>query len=495
MTSIETERKYTVTAGHALDAVAELAPPYVLGPPRRFELAADYVDTLDLTLARAGYSLRRRVGGADEGWHLKFPRDGDSRIELAAPLSAGRSTALVPRALRTHVEELLRLDALVPVARLVTERTERDVLRGEDSAVVAVLADDHVTSSAIAGRADAWREIEVELVDGSSDDLEAVETQLLGLGLIRSSSSSKVARSLGLERAESAAQRGPLTSGEVLMSYLRSQIGAMQGLEGDVRRDEPDAVHQARVATRKLRSALRSFRRLLDRDITDPFAVQVRWLAEMLGGPRDAEVMRARIMGDLETLRPDQIVGDARHRLAGRLTADHSAAHEVLVHALNSERMAILMESAVQLLRHPPLHPRAARPAAAQLPPLVHRVERQVEQAREAAATEHDEARRLHLLHDVRKKAKAARYAHQVLDAVPDHGSRQMASQWEKVTESLGEFQDTVVVIARLHELADAAAAAGEQTTTEDLLLKREQARGHVALARATKQVDKLTRG
>ncbi len=118
-----------------------------------------------------------------------------------------------------------------------------------------------------------------------------------------------------------------------------------------------------------------------------------------------------------------------------------------------------------------------------------------MEQAREAAATEHDEARRLHLLHDVRKKAKAARYAHQVLDAVPDHGSRQMASQWEKVTESLGEFQDTVVVIARLHELADAAAAAGEQTTTEDLLLKREQARGHVALARATKQVDKLTRG
>ena len=496
MNHIETERKYTVPAEVA---PPELAPPYALGPARRFELVADYVDTLDLTLVRAGYSLRRREGGADEGWHLKFPKADDSRLELAAPLDAGPSPALVPRALRAHVEAVLRLDALVPVARLVTDRTERDILRVADGTVVAVLADDRVSSSALTGPPDAWREVEIELVDGSPADLETLEGHLLAAGLTRSTSGSKVARSLGVdgvdgdEGGERDESTGPLTAGVVAMRHIRRQIGALQGLEGDVRRDVPDAVHKARVATRRLRSSLRTFRDLLGRDITDPFAAEVRWLGEMLGAPRDAEVLRARIVGDLKTLPSDQIVGDVRERLVGRLEADHRSAHEVLVHALNSGRAAALMESAVTILRHPPLRARADRPAQAELRSMAGRVERRVERARAAAAAEHDEAQRLHLLHEVRKKAKAARYAHEALGPVSGSASRAMEKRWEKVTESLGEFQDTVVVIARLHELAGAAAAAGDPTVTYDILLEREHERGQAALAKATKHLDRLT--
>lgn len=503
MKHIETERKYAVVpaaAANTADGMVELASPYALGPARRFDLVADYVDTADLTLIRAGYSLRRREGGADEGWHLKFPRNDDSRIELAAPLSAGRSVARVPRALRVHVEEVLRLDALIPVARLVTDRTERDIRDVENDTVAAVLADDHVTSTAISGLSDAWREIEVELVDGSSADLEAIEAQLLAAGLTRSTSSSKIARALGLERDdggetdEAGEQLGRLTAGEVVMRHIRRQIGVLQGREGDVRRDVPGAVHKARVATRRLRSSLRTFRSLLDSDVTDPFAVEVRWLAEMLGGPRDAEVLRARIIGDLDALSPDQIVGNVRERLGGRLATNHRGAHEVLVHALDSERMAVLMESAALILRHPPLSPCAALPAREELGWLIEKAERRVELARAAAADEHEETRRLHLLHEVRKKAKAARYAHEALDAIPGSGSPPMTERWERITESLGEFQDTVVVRAWLSEMAEAAAAAGDPTTTHDLLLRSEHERGHLALVKATEQLDELTK-
>ena len=55
--------------------------------------------------------------------------------------------------------------------------------------------------------------------------------------------------------------------------------------------DQPDAVHKARVATRRLRSALRTFRPLLDRTVTDPLRREVRWLTGALGAPRDAEVL------------------------------------------------------------------------------------------------------------------------------------------------------------------------------------------------------------
>ncbi|MDN5791002.1 MAG: CYTH and CHAD domain-containing protein [Micrococcales bacterium] len=494
MKHVETERKYAVAS--AADLLVELAPAYALGPARRFELAADYVDTMDLALIRAGYSLRRREGGADEGWHLKFPKSDDSRVQLTAPLGAGRSPALVPRALRVHVADVLQLDALIPVARLVTDRTERDILRVEDHAVVAVIADDHVTSTAVGGHSDAWREIEIDLVEGSLGDLEAIEVLLLEAGLTRSSSRSKVARSLGLEEgevAEDGAQPAPLTAGRVAMRYIRRQIGTLQGLEGDVRRDVPGAVHKARVATRRLRSSLRTFRRLFDRSVTDSFAAEVRWLGEMLGGPRDAEVLQGRIIGDLDALPPEQIVGNVRERLERRLDTDHRAAHEVLVHALDSERMAELMESAVEMLRDPPLSPRAALPAREEMRSLVRKAERRVERARAAAAAEHEEANRLHLLHEVRKKAKAARYAHEALDVVSGSGSAPMAERWESVTDSLGEFQDTVVVRARLSEMAGAAAAAGDSTTTDEILLRREHDRGIVALATATKQVDELT--
>lgn len=491
MEHVETERKYTVPAGSDLP---ELAAPYAWAEPRRFELVADYVDTLDLALVRAGYSLRRREGGADAGWHLKFPRIDDSRLELTAPLAAGPSPALVPRALRAHVESVLRLDALVPVARLVTDRREREIRRvPEDGTVVAVLADDRVSSSVLAGQPDSWREVEVEVVDGSVDDLDAIEAQLLSSGLTRSTSGSKVARSLGLERGAEEEAPGPLTAGDVAMRHIRRQVGVLQGIEGDVRRDVPDAVHKARVATRRLRSSLRTFRRLFDRAVTDPFAAEVRWLGEMLGGPRDAEVLRVRILGDLEALPPEQVVGDVRARLTERLGADHRASHEVLVHALNSPRASALMESAVLMLGKPPLRASADRPATVELRSIADDVQRRVDAARATAAAESDEAHRIHLLHEVRKKAKAARYAHEALGPVAGSGSRTEAKRWEKVTESLGEFQDTAVVIARLRELAAAAAAVGDPTTTYDILLDREHERGSVALATATEQVDELT--
>ena len=83
---IETEQKY--------DADADFVLPDLSGPegrvkttrPRRYYLSATYFDTEELDLIRNRITLRRRVGGTDEGWHLKLPVRKDTRQEVRVPL-------------------------------------------------------------------------------------------------------------------------------------------------------------------------------------------------------------------------------------------------------------------------------------------------------------------------------------------------------------------------------------------------------------------------
>ena len=49
------------------------------------------------------------------------------------------------------------------------------------------------------------------------------------------------------------------SAGDAVLAYLRAQAQAMTSLEPRVRADEFDSVHQMRVATRRLRAALRTF--------------------------------------------------------------------------------------------------------------------------------------------------------------------------------------------------------------------------------------------
>ena len=96
-----------------------------------------------------------------------------------------------------------------------------------------------------------------------------------------------------------------------MRKYLAAQVGVLQWLEAEVRDDKPDAVHKARVATRRLRSALRTFRPLLNRTVTDPLRREVQWLTGLLGAPRDAEVLLRHFQGMADELEPELLVGSS----------------------------------------------------------------------------------------------------------------------------------------------------------------------------------------
>lgn len=197
---IETEQKFDVQAGFVLPS---LTGPGVSGetPPDVLHLSAIYFDTPGLRLAQALITLRRRTGGTDAGWHIKFPVSADTRREVHFPLGAAERE--VPAEIAAAVAPWTGGEPLRPVARLQTRRTIRR-LAGEPGQVLAEIADDTVTGSRPdpadpAGwrLTENWREVEVELVSGSRDLLNAVAAQLRAAGAEPSRSASKLARVLG----------------------------------------------------------------------------------------------------------------------------------------------------------------------------------------------------------------------------------------------------------------------------------------------------------
>ena len=197
---LEIERKYDAEAGFVLPDLGRL--PELGGrriaKPRRIYLSATYFDTEDFDLLKNKVTLRRRVGGDDEGWHLKLPVRKDTRQELHAPLGEGTSGS-VPARLADQVKDITAGQPLHPVAILDTERTVV-TLPGPSGAPLVEVADDLVTAIRF-GEPDTgpmtWREIEVEALSqdsGAAAMLESVGTVLREAGARPSASGSKLAR-------------------------------------------------------------------------------------------------------------------------------------------------------------------------------------------------------------------------------------------------------------------------------------------------------------
>lgn len=195
--SLEVELKFDVDDATGLPDLTGLPGVASVDPPEERALDAGYLDTADHALARAGYALRRRTGGPDEGWHVKGPRIDGARLELGWPL-----TDEVPDAVRTALADVT--DApLTPLARIRNARTAY-LLRDADGGLVAEFVDDRVTATdQRSGIERTWREWEFELgPEAPEDDVRAalfaaVEDAVRVVGGRAAASDSKLARALG----------------------------------------------------------------------------------------------------------------------------------------------------------------------------------------------------------------------------------------------------------------------------------------------------------
>lgn len=492
----ETERTYQAGEGAAQPDLTGLPAVASVHPLDPVELDAGYFDTPDLALAARRITLRRRTGGEDAGWHLKLPTaQADTRTEVHAPL--GHSLLTIPANLRTEVLAHTRGRPLAPVVRLLNHRERRRLLAADGTALVEI-ADDHVTAEYPDEREPlCWTETEVELLGGQPELLDAVEERLTAAGYQRSAWPSKLLHALG-DRVPPAPPSPPgtiATAGDAALAYLHEQVRAIAACDPAVRRDEPDAVHQMRVATRRLRSAFKTYGRELDRAVTDPIGDELKWLAEVLGLERDREVLDERLAGLTADLDPDLRTAPVRERILGPHATARSTARRQLLRQLRGERYFALLDRLDALLAAPPLRDPAKRPAREAVRRAVRRDHRRLaDRVAESLALRPGTGRDL-ALHDARKAAKRARYAAESARPVLGEPAERHRVRLAALQRLLGEHQDSVMCRERIQRLADEARRAGEDTFAYGALYQMERERARAVEAAVPKAWRRTDRG
>lgn len=477
----EVETKLEPPEDAALPGFAAIPRVASTTAPLDLALEAQYFDTAGFALAAAGISLRRRSGGVDDGWHLKAPA-GAARAEVQLPLDDSRA---VPAVLRDAVRMHSRGEPLSAVVRLRTRRRVLRLLDADGTALVEI-ADDEVVAER-AGDASprvAWREWEAELVDGDADDLEAVVAELERAGARRAGHASKLVRALGDRVPSLGREPTPRLDGsarDVVAARLREQHRALLAQDVLVRLGSPGAVHRMRVAVRRLRAALATFRPLLDAERTEPVRAELRWLARALGEERDAEVLLERLTAAAAALPVELAIGPLSSRLDDALRSRARDAHRRTLEALESKRWLALAEAVAALVEHPPWRADADGTAGELLLPLVRRELRRTRRRLERAGAAAPGARRDELLHQARKAAKRARYAVESLEPAAGAPAARLARPLERVQAVLGEHRDAVVAQPVLRELGMRAHVGGANAFSYGLLAGSERARAQAA--------------
>src|SRR6202521_4602576 len=377
------EREVKLGAGPAfhLPDLAGVIEGVTVAPAETVRMETVYFDTAELRLARWGVSLRHRAG---EGWTLKLAPPKPDSSDRAGMIERDELTfqggaKKAPEAAIGVVRAYVRKAELVPVARLSTIR-KRVRLVDAAGARVAEVVDDEVSVRDGRRVAARFREIEVEVTggDGAEGVIAPIVSRLRGAGAGAPDPTPKYIRALGpraTEPPEVAPQPLPpeAAAKDVIRAVLAESVAALLHHDPLVRTGrDPEAVHQARVATRKLRSNLRTFGPLLDAEWTEPLRSELGWLAMGLGAVRDREVLLERLRLRAASLPAN----DARSAgsLLKLLETEIDALRKKLMVDLDSQRYIDLLERLVLSAHSPNTLPDAdqlARTVLAALAPVV----------------------------------------------------------------------------------------------------------------------------
>jgi CHAD domain-containing protein len=485
----ETEAKFRVNPTFELPTITDAVPGVAtVDQATQVSMNAVYYDTPDLRLAREGATLRRRTGGADAGWHLKLPvvshtvPDGTGvRDEIQLPDSPD-----VPAELTRLVTVWVRTATLGPVATLASERTTL-ILRGPDGAALAELVDDTVSVEGGSHNQATFRELEVEDTGGGEDILAGVAAVLRDAGAVGGEFVPKVVRALGPQATAPAEPPPPMPVdardpvNDLVAATLRRYTRLLMSCDVGVRRGLDDSVHQMRVAIRRLRSALRSFEALLDKEWAGALLDELQWLGGVLGAARDIEVLRDRLLAAAAELPPQAKPDAVAAKLAEICGKQYRQAFDEVAVALASERYIALADRLVDAATYPRTTDAGRRPSAVVLPPAI-RASWATMRRRAAAVTRRHANPAAADYHRLRIAAKRLRYLCDA--AAPALGPKalKLSAQAARVQDVLGEHHDAVVAAAFI---ADAAAQprVGNLGFGLGLLFAREEGRTASAAA------------
>jgi triphosphatase len=346
--STEVELKLAASAADLPElkkALVEMAP---VSGSSQSRLISTYYDTPDLALKRRGLSLRVREQGGRFTQTVKEgdPGSGDllTRGEWEDELAESRPD---PHAAQSaaHLPDGIAGD-LQPLFATDVTRTTFEIEPAPATRIEAAI-DQGEIRAALGGETEPISEIELELKSGEAAALYDVALQLLDVAAVRIEPRSKSERGYRLgdeaQAAPAAVHAEPvvlepaMTVEAALQEIGRACIAHLLHNEAAALAADPEGVHQMRVATRRIRSAISSFKRLLPTKDRRRVSGELAWLAEILGRARNLDVFATEL---LEPARTELSHETGINDLAAVLDRERAAAYERVEQAILSERHA-----------------------------------------------------------------------------------------------------------------------------------------------------------
>jgi CHAD domain-containing protein len=455
----ERELKLAATPDFRMPSVYGLVGPTIRqAPPERNETT--YYDTEDLRLARWGASLRHRPG---EGWTVKLPAERDAPYLVRPEIVFEGSGEIPPEDAVDLVRAFVRGEELRERVHMTTIR-RRTGLHDSGGKLIAGVVDDSVSVQNGERSPSAFRELEVEISDEVTPSLlDALVERLRQAGAGATERTAKYVRALPSESVLTpeitVADLGKdATAGDAVRHAVALSVIRLIRHDPVARLDEdPEGVHQMRVATRRLRSDLRTFRSLLEESWSSALRDELGWLADILGDVRDGDVLLERLRG-----RVGELPETERHATGAVLTTlqdDRDIAQATLLESLRSQRYVELVDSIVAAANAPLLTGRADAPAGDVVPQLVRRPWHKLSKRVEALGKSPSDEK----LHQVRIRTKRVRYAAEAASAIVGKPAKEFAKAAEELQDVLGELNDAVVAEDWLEEWA------GRQRSEDEL--------------------------
>ncbi|MGO8723702.1 MAG: CHAD domain-containing protein [Acidimicrobiales bacterium] len=443
-------------------ASVESAPELAIVPMPAKRLADLYVDTADWRMGSAGYVLRvrRRAGRVETTLKdLSTATKGlRRRLEVTQPLPPSGLTGLDRSGeVGWRVQALAGARSLNPVLEVRTRRRPFELeVHGERVGELAL--DDTVIAIGHERRRLRLTRVEVEVLPAWVDAMRPFVEQLRRECGLQPATLSKfeaglMAAGLSIPGLPDLGPTGVLpgtTLGELAYRVLRKDALAMLAHVSGTRLGEDiEALHQMRVATRRMRAAFEMFS-----DVLPVRAARIHdelgWLAALLGEVRDLDIQIGRF--DQWT---EEMPGENRQaldELSDLFVAQRVKARAVLLEALDSKRYERLVSGLTSmLLQGPSARSVAGRALAVSAMPAL------IGERHRAASKAARRARRTGVAsdyHRLRIRCKRLRYLLEFASGPYDGELRGFVRQMTRLQDTLGAMQDAQVASSRLAAIA-----------------------------------------
>jgi CHAD domain-containing protein len=282
--------------------------------------------------------------------------------------------------------------------------------------------------------------------------------------------------------------------GQVILAAVRGAVSRIAARDPDARRGDAEGIHGLRTATRRLRSELDALENLIDRHWREPIEGELKWLAAMLGGVRDLDVLTARLHKASATRTEHSPDVRELAPLFTSLAARHELASRALEEGLQSDRYRALLAALEGAALHPALTDAAWEPCRTALPQVALAAWRRLKKGAHSLRSNDP----VEEFHELRKRAKRARYTAELIAPVLGHQVARAAGRFIRLTTqvqaALGEHQDAVVSSEEIERALAAHPENAEFCEAAERLLETERKTAGDARAAFFKIWDKLDR-